>query len=197
MSNTRKRKEELRSLARSIRGEIALEDWEEFSSRIKQHLINSEIFDEARQIHCYVSMNDRKEVDTSEIIEDILLRDKVLSLPVTNFSDLSMKHFEIESRKDLKKNKWGIREPVSREKEHKATDFDLVLVPMLAADPAGNRLGYGKGFYDRFLKEVPGVKVGLTFDALVFDSIPSEETDIRMDYLITETGMINTKQSDD
>lgn len=173
------------------------ERWKEASTLIKEHLINATFFKEAKHIHSYVSMNARKEVDTSDIMEDILIRDKTLSLPVTNFSDLSMRHFEIDSLKDLRMNKWGIREPEKREKEHEPSEFDLILVPMLAADQQGNRIGYGKGFYDRFLKEAEGIKVGLLFDDLLFDSVPSEETDIRMDYLITESGLINAKQYDD
>lgn len=85
----------------------------------------------------------------------------------------------------------GLRQPVADTPELAAEALDLVLLPGLAFDLTGHRLGYGQGYFDRFLPRVrPEVPiVGITFDALVVDALPSQPHDVRMTHLLTETGV--------
>ncbi|MFN1833975.1 5-formyltetrahydrofolate cyclo-ligase [Balneola sp. MJW-20] len=188
-----KRKTELRSLARTLRDEVSQDEWRDKSNRIKELFLSSDLFSNAERIHSYVSMNERKEVDTLGIIEHILVSEKSLCVPVTDFNDISMRHFEIDSLDDFKMNEWGIKEPGKEGQERTADQFDLIIVPLLASDIGGNRLGYGKGFYDRFLKKTRAIKVGLVFDNFIFSEIPTDEHDQSLDYLITEKSVIKTK----
>ena len=89
----------------------------------------------------------------------------------------------------MKMNRWGINEPVFEKRFFKASDFDLVLVPVLGFDLSGNRLGYGKGYYDKFLKETRKdcLKIGLAFEISKFNGkLPVEDFDVTLDAVITE-----------
>lgn len=129
-------------------------------------------------------MNDRKEVNTHSLLKDLISSGKKVIVPVTDFETGELKHSELWSFKDLKENKWGVLEPDEIHPQKQKTD--LILVPLLAADKDFNRLGYGKGFYDRFLKKENAVKIGLLFDGFLVDQIPVENFDEKLDILITE-----------
>lgn len=95
----------------------------------------------------------------------------------------------VQSASELIEGKFGISEPPPHAPrvEPKA---DFILVPGLAFDPSGGRLGRGGGFYDRFLAGFEGVKVGVCFPEMVVDEIPMEEHDVRMDFVVTSEGII-------
>jgi 5-formyltetrahydrofolate cyclo-ligase len=95
----------------------------------------------------------------------------------------------VRGPEELIEGEFGMSEPLpqSPRAEPKA---DFILVPGLAFDPAGGRLGRGGGFYDRFLSGFQGVKVGVCFPELVVDEIPMEEHDVRMDFVVTSEGII-------
>ncbi|GAB4233225.1 MAG: hypothetical protein Tsb0034_06370 [Ekhidna sp.] len=95
-----------------------------------------------------------------------------------------MAHFYLKSNTKLKTNNWGIPEPINA-KEANVSDVDIVLVPLLLADKCGNRIGYGGGYYDRFLKESSALKVGLNLAEPVDQILQKEEWDTPLDVLIT------------
>ncbi len=82
-----------------------------------------------------------------------------------------------------------MREPI-KVKEIEISQIDLILVPMAAADRTGNRLGYGKGFYDRFLNKANAMKVGLVFSEFLYDEIPTESFDEKLDIIVTDKEVI-------
>lgn len=87
--------------------------------------------------------------------------------------------------------KFGIKEPVTPRLSN-ADFIDLALIPALAVDQKGYRLGYGKGFYDRFLTKYPNITKAVPVSkCLVFDEIPSEDHDVKVNYVITESGIID------
>lgn len=99
-----------------------------------------------------------------------------------------LEHSKINSTNELVKNTLGILEP----KENLKIDtrkIDLILVPLLGVDIRGNRLGYGKGYYDKFLQTAEALKIGLAFEEFVLDEIPSEKHDVKLDGFITEKGV--------
>lgn len=161
------------------------------SARIIERLKQQPEYQDAEKLHCYVSMQKRHEVNTIPFIKELLDQDKKLAVPVTDFQKNVLHSRYITRFEDLQENKWGVLEPVAGEIA-KPGEFDLVIVPMVGGDYNKNRIGYGKGFYDRFLSESGGaaVAVGLLFEDCLVESIPIEEFDIPMDKLITEERVI-------
>ena len=142
-------------------------------------------FKRAETIHIYASMSERNEVDTYSIIDYALKEKKKVIVPVMMDAG-KLKHCEIDSTKSLEKNSWGVPEPVNQ-KLLDEVNPDVIFVPMLAGDLQKNRLGYGKGYYDRFLATTKCVKAGLLFEKqLSTESIPDEKYDVPLDILITE-----------
>jgi len=97
-----------------------------------------------------------------------------------------MRHFQIESRSDLKASKVGILEPkVEAERFIDPMDIDLVFVPGLGFTPKGDRLGYGGGYYDRFLSQTNGYKIGLSFRNQLMPSLPVETHDVQLNCVLS------------
>lgn len=187
-------KSELRSRLLRLRNSIDIEDWQARSETIINELKKIPEFINSNVIHCFVSMNDRKEINTHSLLNDLISSEKKVIVPVTDFETGVLNHSELRSFEDLKKNKWGVLEP---DKIHPQTqETDLILVPLLAADKDFNRLGYGKGFYDRFLKKESAVKIGLLFDDFLLDQIPVENFDEKLDILITEKKILRRNNRD-
>lgn len=152
---------------------------------IYEKVINSTYYKEARVIMVYVSMG--SEVDTLSIITHALGNNKVICVPkVINLRE-GMKAIEIHNLQELKKcGKYNILEPEDFDNEIKAESVDLFLVPGLAFDSSGGRIGYGAGFYDRFLKDSrrDALKLGLSYDFQLIKEVPMEDSDIRLDHII-------------
>lgn len=134
----------------------------------------------AKTVFIYVSYND--EAKTDELIKKALESKKVL-VPYCVDLDGIMIACEIKSTDDLKEGAYGIKEPVHPVKYE--GDIDFSVIPGLAFSKDGYRIGYGKGYYDRFLEAHDTFRVGLTFDELVFDEIPKDEFDKKVDVIIT------------
>lgn len=189
MSTTAQKKQELREKVLAEREQISESDWKAKSETIISSLTDADFFKKAKTVHTYISMNQRGEVCTDQLVEDLLSGEKRVVVPVTNFDEGTLTHSEINAISDLQKNKWGVAEP-KQITPVEVGELDLIVVPMAAADKTGSRLGYGKGFYDRFLGETKAIKVGLVFDAFLFDEIPTEEFDKKLDVIISENEVI-------
>ena len=139
--------------------------------KIRKTLLESDIYKNSRVVFIYVNMD--SEVNTVEIIKELLASDKKV-IPVS-LKERQMKALKIESLLQLNESgAFGILEP-SIECEDISEEVDLIIIPGLAFDLKGNRLGYGGGFYDRFLSKYPNSKrVALCYDFQVFDEIPHE-----------------------
>jgi 5-formyltetrahydrofolate cyclo-ligase len=177
-------KASLRAKLLEKRISISHKDWTYRSRNIVEKLFGLDEFRSANVVHTYVSMNDRKEVDTHTMIKELLDSEREVIVPITDFKTGELDHASLKSFDELKSNKWGVLEPNEPTTNNKA--IDLILVPLLAADKKFNRLGYGKGFYDRFLGSNNFLKVGLLFDEFILDEIPVEDFDEKLDILITE-----------
>lgn len=112
--------------------------------------------------------------------------DKLIALPRVIGDGLAF--HQATGREELVPGKFGIGEP-SGKSSRADKEFDLIFVPGLAFDSGGGRLGRGKGFYDRFLSGVRGIRVGSCFDDQIVDHIPMEAHDLRMDFLVTPSGI--------
>ena len=185
----RETKEALRRRLRSQRKSISEANFATWSATIVDLLQKQEEYRQANTIHCYVSMNKRREVNTHPLIQKMLEAGKTVVVPQTQFKDHSLRHFKIPSFDDLTKNKWGVLEPEGGENVA-IKELDLVVVPLVAGDRERNRIGYGGGFYDRFLSQVACPKIGLCFEQNILSELPTEPFDIALDKIISEEGII-------
>ncbi|HOP92167.1 5-formyltetrahydrofolate cyclo-ligase [Acetivibrio thermocellus] len=185
-----KDKRELRKEALNIRKGLSEEEIIEKSKLITEKLISLDGFYNSKCVMAY--MDFKNEVMTRFLIEHCLNLGKIVALPLIDCVDGVKKIFPYELTNQegcLKPGTYGILEPVkefSRKIDPK--DIDLVVVPGVAFDVKGGRIGYGAGYYDIFLREVRKdcLKIGIAFDIQVFPSIPKEEHDILMDAVVTE-----------
>ena len=187
--DTIEKKKNLRDELLERRKALSEERYRQLSAQIVNSLRTQPEFREATSVHCYISMNDRQEVDTHELVRNMLSMGKGVVVPVTNFSEGTLRHFRLHSFGDLEPNKWGVLEPNEGE-EVSPDELEVVIVPMVGGDEQCNRIGYGKGFYDRFLEKVSCPKIGLTFDRNVIEEIPVEHFDVPMDKIITDRRVI-------
>jgi len=194
-----KDKRELRKEVLNIRKELSKEDVMQKSKLIAEKLISFDGFCNSKCIMAY--MDFKNEVMTGFLIEHCLNLGKTVALPLIDSVDGQKKiyPYELADREyGLKPGTYGILEPVkefSRRIDPK--DIDLVVVPGVAFDVKGGRIGYGAGYYDVFLREVRDdcLKVGIAFEIQVFPNIPKEEHDILMDAVITENKIYFSKGS--
>lgn len=183
-------KEKLRQNLLEQREAIPEPEYYSLSADIIEELKKQDEFKAAEIIHCYVSMNQRREVETRELIREILSKKRQVIVPVTNFENRTLSHVRLKSYEDLQVNKWGVFEPIDGE-EVAPSEIELVIVPMVAADEHCNRIGYGEGFYDRFLKQVNCPKIGLIFEQNVVEELPTEKFDVPLNKVVTEVRTIH------
>jgi len=185
-----KQKQELRQELLKVRSDLSPEAYREKSDKIIGRLKTQPEFIKAEIIHCYVSMNERNEVNTHGLLKDLVKSNKKPVVSITNFEEGTLSHKYLGSVDDLQKNKWGVPEPVKGQ-DAEVNDLELVIVPMVGGDSERNRIGYGKGFYDRFLQNVTCPSIGLLFDSCLVRSVPVEPFDISLDKCITESKIIS------
>ncbi|RIV70791.1 5-formyltetrahydrofolate cyclo-ligase [Flagellimonas aequoris] len=178
-------KHELRKKYKSLRAEINPTQASDFSLILANHVLQIPIWD-FFYFHIFLSIEDKNEVDTLPLITLLQGRDKHVIVPKMTGST-SMDNYLLTDGTTLKKNSWGIPEPVDGflVPENK---IEVVFVPLLAFDSQGNRVGYGKGFYDTFLHKCKKetIKIGLSFFPAENDLISDvHENDVRLDYCIT------------
>lgn len=176
-------KNELRQKYKSLRRNI--ENKEDKGKSICEKFISSELFKNAQEILCYYPLG--YEVNTVEIIETALSSNKKVALPLCVDKNGKMEFYYINSIADLKKGSFSIMEP-DTEKCVKCTEFSnaVCLVPALSFDLKGYRLGYGKGYYDRFLEKFTYISAGLCYNELIAEELPHDSYDKKVDYIFTD-----------
>lgn len=190
-----KQKSSLRKRILALRRAQSSRHIEKKSDNIKGELFTFSTFDEAKTILFYLAVKD--EVQTEKMIEESLRKDKRVVVP---FIDWQRKEILPSEIKDLAKDiKIGILK-IPQPKKNFYSPFspasiDLVIIPGVVFDRKGNRLGFGGGFYDRFLGKLSDITklVGLAFELQLVDNVPSQSHDVAVDYLITEEGIIDCK----
>lgn len=178
-------KNELRIKYRQLRSELSERDIEEMSLDIANQLLTLPVW-EQKYFHVFLPIVEKKEVDTEFILHVLAGKDKETVVSKSDFGNSCMTHFLLTDATRFQKNQYGISEPVDGI-EVPANKIDVVFVPLLAFDRRGHRAGYGKGFYDTFLKECAPhtIKIGLSFfeaEAAIEDVW---EGDMKLDYCIT------------
>ena len=159
-----------------------------YDKEISKQIIGSDYFKKAEQILVFASSGD--EFDTRFIIERCRMEYKRVFYPVCIDNDGNMKFHKVDSLGDLQIGMYGIPEPKPYCKEYKPKENDIVIVPCLSVDKNGYRIGYGKGYYDRFLKDFNGVSVSPCYDVLLEDEIPTDKYDMQINIIVTDKEVI-------
>lgn len=183
-------KDSLRAEAKRRRAALAHEEiWG--LSRIIIHRI-APLLDEFTTIMVYASKPN--EVDTSGLIRRLIGEGKRVVVPIIVREDRTLRLSYLEDPSLLVTSTFSVPEPIGNEIGAEPLDVEVAVVPMLAFDASGNRLGYGAGYYDRFLKRYPHIrKIGLCLSCQQVPLIPSSEDDVRMDYIVTEKEIISCR----
>lgn len=174
------------------RSEISDSNKKSKSIKILSKLIKLDKLKNADNICTYVSKTG--EVDTILLIEHLISMNKSVYVPKSNIKSNVMTFYKINSLSELSLGAFSVLEPIPGLEEYKNHNkYDLCIVPALSFDKQGFRLGYGKGYYDRFLKNFDGVKIGLCFDEFITETLPKYNTDIAVDMIISEDETILCK----
>lgn len=185
-------KKELRKNIIAARDRLSSADIKQRSGMIAERLYASQFYRQAQSIMFFVTFG--SEVDTRSMMVESIRRNKTVLAPkaVRETRELLLSRV-LDWNDDLEPGAYGIPEPKSsRIRPFSPENLDLVMVPGVAFDPQGNRLGYGGGYYDRFFpllkKSTP--LVGLAFELQVVPEVPVEQWDRRIDMLVTETRLL-------
>jgi len=184
---TRERKQELRARALRKRRSIDPEELAALSSRVEAKLLSMKEYKGATLVISYCAMDD--EVQTRPIIERALADGKRVAVIITDVPSKTLSFSEIKSfEDDLAPGAFGIREPKpGLVRPVSIEEADIVLVPLVAWDEKGRRLGYGAGYFDRALAGATRItKVGLALESQRLAKIPESRHDVPLDIIVTE-----------
>lgn len=186
MNDIRVLKNELRAEYRQKRQNLSAEIKEELDLKIAKIFLNSISYKYANQILFYASTDE--EISTKLIFETALKDGKKCFFPRC-YEHSQMTYFRVNSEEDLIADKFNIKAPAETAEEYSHQPSDICLVPAMAYDKKGYRLGYGGGFYDRFLPGFLGIKTGFCYSSFIRNQLPRGRYDISVDMLITEKGV--------
>lgn len=176
-------RKEVRRERRSIQNKA------EIDKRIAEILFDTPYYQSAKTVLSYVSLPD--EIETDSIIKTALSNGKRVAVPYCVDDKGHMEFYLINSLDDLGVGSFGVREPkIDICTKLECFDSSIILVPALCFDVKGNRLGYGKGYYDRFLQNYSFISIGLCYNNFIKNEIPTNEHDKSVNYIITENRII-------
>ena len=177
-------KADIRKKYKALREQLSENQIEDNSLAIANQLLQLDIWNHSFY-HIFLPIEEQKEVNTEYILNILAGKDKNIVISKSNFEDYSMSHFLLTDSTTLKKNEYNIPEPIDGI-AISSSQIDIVFVPLLAFDTKGSRVGYGKGFYERFLSECKPetLKIGLSFFESEED-IEASENDVKLDYCVS------------
>jgi 5-formyltetrahydrofolate cyclo-ligase len=183
-------KTELRSKIREVLKSLPPEKRESDSETIRGKLKAQSFFQNAIAILFFAPL--LNEADVWPLLEEVLAGGRIAALPSFDQDNRLYISRRVKNlRAEIVSGRFGIREPDSSCVEIAPDRLDLALVPGVAFDWHGNRLGRGKGFYDRLLQRFPGKKVAVAFDEQMVKEVPVEKTDVKMDFILTPTRCVS------
>jgi 5-formyltetrahydrofolate cyclo-ligase len=178
-------KELIRDRVNLVRQNLSKEIINEKSRKIIESLVSLKEYDDALIVMPYISLN--IEVDTRKFIKSELIKGKSIVVPFIEGSNIQIS--KLKDFSDLNEGKFGVLEPMKKEKYD--GKIDLVIVPGVAFDLHGGRIGFGKGYYDKFLDRFKdSLRIALAFEEQIVDNVPVEEHDQPVDMIITEKRVI-------
>ena len=176
-----------------IREALIEEDHDLKDNIIFEKLYNLDLYKKSDNIFVYINYKD--EINTKKFINKALEEGKKIYVPKIYRDTRTMKAIFINSLDNLEKNSMGILEPKDDTLVIDKKDIDLIIVPGAVFDKSFNRIGYGGGYYDRYLEEIreKDNKIALAYDFQIIDEIEAEDHDIKMDYIITDKRILINK----
>ena len=180
-------KSETRRINKEKRALLDKQEVEQKSKKACLHFTESLIYKNSKEIMVYMPLGN--ETDTTYIVNQARKDNKKLIYPVTDEKTGEITPVYSEKDTVFTEGAFGVKEP----DERKVADFkniDVVIVPGIAFDRNGNRVGFGKGCYDKFLVKTDCIKIGFCYSFQLVDEIQSDIYDIKMDYITTEEGII-------
>ena len=189
-------KKELRIKYKNLRKTLKPKEIEAFSLEIANQLLKLPIWKKT-YFHVFLPIEGFKEVDTAFILHILSGKDKEIVISKSDFKTTIMNHFLLTDNTKIVKNEFNIPEPIDGI-EVPVSKIEVVFVPLLTFDKLGNRVGYGKGFYDKFLgdcnKDV--IKIGLSFYEAEAEIIDIYTNDIRLNYCITPNNLYTFEETE-
>jgi 5-formyltetrahydrofolate cyclo-ligase len=178
-------KKELRQKYKGKRHELGSVAIDDLSLTISNKILKLPIW-EKTYFHIFLPISENKEVNTEFILHLLAGKDKEIVISKSDFDTREMTHFLLTDNTKIKKNQYNIPEPTNG-LEVASTKIEVIFVPLLAFDKLGNRVGYGKGFYDKFLSKCnpETIKIGLSYfeaEEIIEDVF---EYDVKLDYCVT------------
>lgn len=183
----------LRNEVLSRRNALSIEARKIKDERIGKLLSALSEFAEAGTILFYASF--RSEVDTFELLKNSISKNKTVVLPRVDMQNSSLTLYKIRTLEDLEPGCFGISEP--RPEEDRLINpeaIDIMIIPGVAFDEHCNRVGYGKGFYDRLLSRKKAPAYALAYEEQILGRVPAETHDIKMDKIITDKRIIQNHE---
>ncbi len=178
-------KADIRTLYKQKRQNLSPLQIEELSIAIANQALQLHIWQHT-YYHLFLSMARHKEVDTAMLLHVLQGKDKLIVVSKTNFKTHTLSHYLLTDATVIKENSFGIPEP-KEGLEVPVNKIDVVFVPLLAFDQNGHRIGYGKGFYDRFLLQCRNntLKIGLSFFDPLDTTLAPSAHDVALDAVVT------------
>ncbi|VVC03888.1 5-formyltetrahydrofolate cyclo-ligase family protein [Candidatus Bilamarchaeum dharawalense] len=173
-------KNEIRKQILAKRNALSKDEIEKLSDKILERLLSHPKFPEAKIVAFYMTKG--SEVDTKKMIERAIKEGKQVLVPVTG---QKIAFYKFQSFDDLVQGKFGIMEPKSKDTPFEQCP-DIIIVPGVTFGLCMHRLGYGKGYYDRYLSDCKAFRIGICFDFQIIDKLPVHENDQRMNCIITD-----------
>ena len=182
-------KAELRKKYKALRKALSTNHIDDLSMAIDNQLLKLPIWD-LSFYHIFLAIEEQKEVNTDYILNILSGKDKHIVISKSDFETRNMAHFLLTDSTIIKKNEYNIPEPIDGI-EILNDKIEVVFIPLLAFDKKGHRVGYGKGFYDKFLSECKPetIKIGLSFFEAETEITNVFESDITLDYCVTPTNI--------
>lgn len=186
-------KSELRKKYKSLRNALSTSQIDDLSMSVANQLLKLPVW-EFSCYHIFLAIEEKKEVNTDYILNILSGKDKNIVLSKSDFKSGLMTHFLLTDNTKIKKNSYNIPEPVDGI-EILNDKIDVIFIPLLAFDTKGNRVGYGKGFYDRFLADCKPqtIKIGLSFFEAETEINNVFESDVKLDFCVTPEKIYNFK----
>jgi 5-formyltetrahydrofolate cyclo-ligase len=183
----RELKNSVRQILRGKRESMTAGERQKKSRKVCRHVL--ELIRDGETVMVYSSKE--MEVNTIPIISTLFARKNPVIVPIIVKQDTSLRLSYLKNLSVLVPSTFGVPEPIGNEIPAAAGDVDTIILPMLGFDRHGGRLGYGAGYYDRFLaKNISIRKIGIAFGCQEAERLPFDENDIHMNCIVTEDGIV-------
>lgn len=178
-------KKDIRKKYKSLRQALSIETIEDFSLAIANNLLRLPIWEKS-YFHLFLTIEEQQEVATEYVLQILAGKDKEIIVSKSDFTTFEMVHYLLTDNTKFQKNEYNIPEPIEGI-EVPDSKIEVVFVPLLAYDKLGNRVGYGKGFYDRFLSKCKPetIKIGLSFFDPEIEIEDASSMDMKLNYCVT------------